>query len=199
MGEVPLYNNKSLSRSRVSKPEGPELLSSEDGTYRIVQARLWPWLSDESPQDLASCFLFVRQRLDFPAAKAVGQLGSPIGCWQEGRFILLDTRISSSARPLWGPRESKGPTDKQVIRTVCTLFLSVCLSVSLSLSLSLPLSLSLARARALSDARSLARSLSLSLALALALALSLPASFSLSLHMPERANGAMRRIVLLTL
>ena len=39
-----------------------ELLSSEYGTHKTVTVRFWPWLSGESPQNLARCSVIAWKR-----------------------------------------------------------------------------------------------------------------------------------------
>jgi len=38
------------------------LLGPENGIYKTVKARIWPWLSGQSPGNLSSCSLFSRRR-----------------------------------------------------------------------------------------------------------------------------------------
>jgi len=73
-------NHKETFQQRINSVP----LSSEYGTDRTVKARFWPWLLDQSPQNLSSCLPFARKRI------ASG--------WPRGRVVKAAAPIATIGR-----------------------------------------------------------------------------------------------------
>ena len=68
--------------------------SSEYGTSKTVEARLWPWLSGKSHQNMLRCSLFTRQRHTHPEA---AYFGDPV-------CSILFKRRTYSVPAIYSPR-----------------------------------------------------------------------------------------------